>query len=281
MPCSLCSVGTARGCMLGCGPNSPMKVSQSDAAAWDSDVVAKWVSVLLANIPQHARDLDFGLLDLAKAAANTGLDDLLISVFDSMSRPHVPPETGYDLDDGSLSEVWKQHLAPHVDKLAERLLNLLIRRLSERHELLRIWRHASREADSDTWHRRAIDLSEDDSHRSDSIDVLVDAARDCLRCLLDSRPPVAAAYLDQMIRADSPLVRRIAVHCASGRSDISVDQKIEWLLSHVSLADRGLSEGTARILRCHIRRRIIWSKAESPSRYPRLPRPRSRIGVPQ
>ena len=211
---------------------------------WESDVVAKWISLLLETIPESSRLVEHHLLHLAEQAARAGLDGPLVSVFDAMTRPLIPTRQAFVARQAfaagpwTLGSVWRQHLAPRLGRVADGLLSVLDRRLRERHEMLCIWQGATRTFDLDTWHRTAVETDHDDSRYDDSIDVLIDAARDCSVSLAEREPLVAAGYINRMVRADAPMLRRIAVHGASHWADLSADQRIQWLLDHVGLYDR-------------------------------------------
>ena len=207
-------------------------------AEWKPDVVAKWISQLLDTIPNSLPDPEFHLESLAEAAARASLDDSLIAVFDAMARLSDGARNASVDGDSALNDVWENLLAPRIHVVAEQLLSVVLARLRDRHHWECVWEDATRESDSANWHRNAIEARDDHSRYYDSNDVLIDAARNCLCYLVENEPLVAGSYLDQMVKADAPLLRRLAVHGASRRDDLSADEKIEWLLARVSLHDR-------------------------------------------
>ena len=148
----------------------------------------------------------------------------------------------------ALKDVWESHLAPRIHVVAEQLLSAVLARLRDRHRRECDWESATREFSSGNLYRNAIEARNDDSHYYDSSDVLIDAARDCLSYLVENEPLVAGSYLDQMVRADAPLLRRIAVHAAARRTDLSADQKIQWLLDHVGLYDRACEREASSLM---------------------------------
>ena len=205
---------------------------------WEPAVVAKWISLLLDTVPQDVPAVDVYLGQIAQAAASADLDRSLVSVFDAMSRPLIPTQREFVGEHWVLRSVWHEHLASRLPMVAEDLLGVVNRRLRERHELLRVWERATRTSDYDTWHRNTVETDQHDSRYDEPIDVLIDTARDCSVYLAENEPSVAPGYIDRMIRADAPLLRRIAVHAESHRADLSADQKIQWLLDNVGLYDR-------------------------------------------
>jgi hypothetical protein len=205
---------------------------------WKPVVVDKWISVLLGHIPQGAQFVDVRLGNLAEAAAQAGLEDALIDCFDVLAGLSLASRYGVADRAWALNKIWTANLAPRVPLVAERLLRPVLARLEARHRQAGTWENATRESGSAVWRRSRIDEQDGEGRNYDSNDVLIDAARDCLLHLLQHEPQTAAAHLDQMIRSEAPLVRRIAVHSAAMRSDLSADEQAEWLLNEVSLHDR-------------------------------------------
>ena len=96
-----------------------------------------------------------------------------------------------------------------------------------------------------SFHRSAIEPHEQDQDRSlQSIDVLINAARDALEHLVAARPDAGAGWCDRLMEAEAPLLRRLAVHVLPSRSDLSADEKVGWLLSRVGLHDRATHHET-------------------------------------
>ena len=217
-------------------------VGESNSAGqipeWEPAVVDKWISLLLVNIPPGVQHLEVRLGNLAMAAARAGLNDALIECFDALAGLSSGRRYGVADRSWALNKIWTAQLAPRVPLVAERLLERLLARLRARHGSARIWENATRESGAAIWRRASIAPRADDLQRYDSNDVLIDAARDCLLHLLQHEPRIATGHLDQMIRSEAPLVRRIAVHCAAQRRDRSADEQVEWLLKDLSLFDR-------------------------------------------
>ena len=66
---------------------------------------------------------------------------------------------------------------------------------------------------------------------------MIDVARDCLEWLASHQAETAAQWCDRLIGSDAPLLRRLAVHGVSKRDDLTADDKIDWLLTHIGLHD--------------------------------------------
>ena len=67
------------------------------------------------------------------------------------------------------------------------------------------------------------------------LDVLIDAARDCLEWLVSNRVDVAEQWCNRLVHSDAPLLRRLAVHALSEREDLTADHKVDWLRTHIDL----------------------------------------------
>ena len=242
--------------------------------AWEPDVISKWISLLLDNIPHDLLHLDAHLRSLAQAAYRAGLDDAVVAVFDAIAGLSGTGRHGFVDRDWTLNDVWETCLAPRVALVAEDLLPAVLARLRERHRWACTWENATRESGLANWRRGRIEAREDKSYRYDSNDVLIDAARESLVYLVENEPLVASGHIDQMIRADAPLPRRIAIHCTSMRHDLTADEKTKWLLGHIGLHDRAcrrelylFMQATFRDLSKFQRQRVLAAIDDDPSHY--------------
>ena len=68
------------------------------------------------------------------------------------------------------------------------------------------------------------------------IDALIDTARECLGMAgRQSRRCSARLWSDRYIDSQAPLLRRLAIHTLSFRTDLSADDKIAWLLERCDI----------------------------------------------
>ncbi|MYE23515.1 MAG: DUF4020 domain-containing protein [Gammaproteobacteria bacterium] len=229
----------------------------------DRDVLARWVSLLLTTMPpvldEHV------LLRMGQRCADAELAGSLVDVFDAMLVHHLRLKPGYATpgDGGApqvtaefepssgefvLRQLWERQVRPRLDQIAEPLLMRAVHKFVEQHHLLRVWEAADDNWDATSFRRSAIEPHEQDSHPQ-AIDVLIDAARDCLQHLVVEQPEVAAHWCDYLVRADAPLLRRLAVHALPSRSDLTGDEKTDWLLANVGLHDRAAHHETFRAMR--------------------------------
>ena len=228
------------------------QVRQNEAGTLNANGLSRWVSVLLAAIPANANVDRFVLYDLGTQCANHQLFNSLLQVFEAMTAGRLTLKPGLSWNDDEearidlklplvseshyLWELWENTLKPNLSQVAEPLLKLVIRRLVEQYQSSCAWQKANREWDSASWGRSAIEPHEQDSFR-DPIDVLIDTGRDCLKWLAENQENAASHWCDQLVAADAPLLRRLAVYTVSARLDLTAVDKVDWLLTHDILHD--------------------------------------------
>ena len=83
----------------------------------------------------------------------------------------------------------------------------------------------------------------------EDIDILINVARDSLEWLASNQAASATLWCDLIINSDIPLLRRLAVHTLSVRSDLTADAKIDWLLTHIGLYDLNAHHETFRAVK--------------------------------
>ena len=215
------------------------QMQDSIKASPDPAVVTRWVLCLASVIPTEADDA--ALAWLGEASASVGATDCLLRVFEAMTAPlvHAPPHLGWR-DSGMfhhyMQELLSEHIKPNLPEMAEPLLALTTMRLNTRHAVLTAW-----EEGDTTWHwdnfgRSAIEAHEQDNMGGE-VDPLIDTARRCLEWLAVNQADVARIWSERHCASPAPLLRRLAVHTLSFRTDLSADDKIAWLLEHCDVND--------------------------------------------
>lgn len=191
--------------------------------------------------------------------------DSLLQIFDVMMRNYLRPREGFFLseDNGSpsvdvelpliskhdgLRKLWEEGLQLELSQVAESLLNQVIRRLEDRYITLCTWQQVDYKWDSDSRRRSAIEPHEQDRYPR-SIDVLIDAARDCLEWLVLNEVDAARQWCNRLVRSEAPLLRRLAIHGLSKREDLTADNKIDWLLTHIDLHESSVHHEVFRAVR--------------------------------
>ena len=238
--------------------------SQTDQQP-DVDVLARWVSLLLATAPATSVD-HLTLYELGKRCAASGLTDSLVDVFDAMIADRLTLSTlpDWSLDDEQdaarhveffpptvrelpqtaqqhqchwTRHLWQEALKPRLDEhTTKTLLRRVVDRLTMRHRTLRAWQKAHCSYDQESYRRSAIEPHEQNQFDK-PVDVLIDAARDCLEWLASNRQETATRWCDELAAENAPLLRRLAVHALSTRRDLTPDKKADWLLDRIGLHD--------------------------------------------
>jgi hypothetical protein len=110
------------------------------------------------------------------------------------------------------------------------VLSVVVRQF-EKEALLRLMADsgASPGWDPVSFGRSAIEPHEQDQHE-DPFDPLIDAVRDCVEALLAAGDDRADAHLLRWAASEVPILRRLAVHGWSARTDVDTSGKIQWLL---------------------------------------------------
>ena len=255
--------------------NLAYRIGRDRETSWDTDILSRWISLLLATVQGNVNASSPGPVDtttllqwLGERCIQHEMLDSLLQIFDAMMGNYLRLKPGFswpgddENDEGppvnvelpligkhdGLSKLWKDGLKPKRPQVAELLLNRVIKRLESRHITLCAWQKASCNRDPESDRRSAIEPHEQDVF-SDAIDVLIDTARDCLEWLTSHQVDTAAHWCDQLVCSDAPLLRRLAVHGLFKRGDLTADNKIDWLLTHVGLHELPIRHEVFRAVR--------------------------------
>ena len=228
-----------------------------------AETLTRWVSLLLDTAPPRP-DTDL-LLCLGERCTEAELTESLLDVFRQMStvRTQVEERITFPQEDPGptttvaitqvhrqwgLNKLWEKGLKPNLNELAEPLLSQLAESFTTRHRTLKAWQAADGDWDRDSLGRSAIEPHERDAY-PESIDVLIDAARDCLEYLATNQAETATAWCNLLIRSEVPLLRRLAIHASRVCHDLTPDTKIDWVIEKVGLHDRQAHHELAQIMR--------------------------------
>lgn len=231
------------------------KIWADENFSLDKDILSRWISLLLATIPIHISSSEF-LRRIGIHCVKRDMLESLLQVFDAMTKSRLILKKGFawpdnDADDAnvsidvefpiishhySLNELWEKGLKPKLSQIARPLFEQIIRRLEERYLIFHAWQKASCKWERESYSRSAIEPHEQDRHPR-SVDVLIDAARDCLEWLIKNQADAAAHWCIRLAGSEVPLFRRLAVHGLSEREDLTADEKIDWLLKRIDLHD--------------------------------------------
>ena len=239
--------------------NLTYRIGRDKDTSWNKDVLSRWISLLLATVQGSVNANSLGpiatstlLQWLGERCIQHEILDSLLQVFDAMMGNYLRLKPGFSWpgDDGNdegppvdaelpligednpLNQLWQVGLKPKLSQVAEPLLNRFIKRLEDRRITLCAWQ----KADFD-W-----------EGSSDANNVLIDAARDCLEWLSLNRVETMAWWYNQLVHSEAPPLRRLAIYGLSKREDLTADDKIDWLLTHVNLHERSIRSEVFQVI---------------------------------
>ena len=211
---------------------------------------ARWVSLLLTTAT--AKTDHHALLRLGEACVQHKLKGCLLNIFDSMADFRIQIASSFSWSNDQrlrnnvelqevndyfcIEELWKEGIKPNLDQLAEPLLGRVIRHLEILYFKFSAWNQESSIIDPIGWSRSTIE-SYKQYRDPNAVDVLIDAARDCLGWLARYKEPAAAFWSDRLSTSKAPILRRLSVYTVSRRDGLTADDKIEWLLKDRRLHD--------------------------------------------
>ena len=226
-----------------------------DNSPLDNNILSRWISLLLdtAPMPESTDDL---LYQIGEFCLKHGMLDNLLQVFDTLAGSRLLIKEGFkwpdneddnesppvDLElpligeDYQLVKLWTDGLKLKLSQVSEPLLERVVKRLQERYLTLHAWQKADREWESESDSRAALEPHPKDWYPY-PVDVLIDVARDCLEWLASNQVETAMWWCNRLVSSDAPLLRRLAVHGVSNLENLTADDKIDWILTHIDLHD--------------------------------------------
>ena len=250
------------------------RIGRDRKTSWNKNILSRWVSLLLATVQENINanapgsiDTDTLLQRIGELCIQHEMLGNLLQIFDTMMNSRLRLRGSFLIPYGdensegvlfnvklpligdyhALRPLWNEGLKPKQSQIAEPVLNRVIKHLEDRHITLCAWQKANRNWDPTSDSRSAIE-SHGPIESSNSIDVLIDAARDCLEWLVSNQTNAAARWCDRFVRSDAPLLRRLAVHGLSKREDLMADNKIDWLLTHINLHERSIDSEVFQVV---------------------------------
>jgi hypothetical protein len=215
-----------------------------------------WVLLLIEQAPLGGRDfLEFALIKSTDAVDRP----VAMLIFDHLTRPHVELRRSFMSEDHAnlnivvkgdeywIHEAWKEVFLPQIAAVASEVITIVEAHLRRAHHLTAALDATGSGFDMLSFRRSAIEKHVQDDIRG-PIDILIDAARDCLECLLDTSHDEASAFLTHWADAEAPLLRRLAVHGWTHRNDVGATDKVVWLRDHGGMFDNQLHHEVFRLI---------------------------------
>ena len=249
-------------------------ISSQDECPLTIETLSRWVSILVETVPApHVMRLNKpdALQKLAEYCNRCHKDQLMesiVAIFDTLAASHLVITPGLYFPDDKpndpkppinvnlapvsdcyfIDDLWETLLKPNLQRSAEPLLPYVVRRLASQHQTLCAWQATTFDWNPLSDARNAIEPHERDKNPV-ALDVLIDAARDCLEWFSSNRPVKAANWCNRLAEEESPLLRRLAAHTLSVRRDLNPSEKIDWVLAHMDLHDSSARHELFRVLR--------------------------------
>ena len=235
----------------------------------EPETLSRWVSLFLSTPPSLSDEHIFGWLiweTLGERCMEAGLTESGVDIFELMAggrlalnrpyaflsgeyhKPEIRAEFKPVCDYATINELWVKVLKPKLDNVAEPLLARIVETLEKRHRMLHAWQEVNRESDPLLYYRSSI-APQVGVFNPKPIDVLIDAARDCLEYLTEHSPESVVFWCERLVKAEPPFLRMLAIHVFSLRQDMSETEKIDWLLGHHDIHDLPTERETLQILR--------------------------------
>lgn len=233
----------------------------------DADRLERWVSLLILTAPPRVDDFDLFLM--GEHCIECGLTDSVAEIFQMLVTCYLTlgvssfqdserEALGLGVDaefspiagQYELSELWQKGLRPNLSQVAGQLLPILIENLARQHRTLCLWGKASQDGDPISFDRSAIEPHDQDCY-PESVDVVIDATRDCLQWLAKHERGAVLYWCGRLAKEQAPILRRLAVYTLTELSDVpgyGSDEKIDWLLSHVDINEYALHHEVFRAM---------------------------------
>lgn len=214
-----------------------------------------WLVLLLRDAPARSNEW----LDYALAASTWPADrEQTLLLFDHLTEPSPaltpsfgqgPPRLGVQLRgrDHWLKEAWSKILQPNLTEVAEAIAAIADRHLRRVRDLQISAAPGNRGWDAVSFGRQAIEPHPQDRY-TEPLDALIDAARDSLQALLDASHPIADGYMRSWAEAGSPILRRLAIHGWTYRSDVDSSAKLDWIVRSGWLFDHQVRHELFRLI---------------------------------
>ena len=217
----------------------------------------RWISYLLTASPsgQDRRKPD-GLYQLAKVCIAHELYTLAASVFEELCQPVITiqprrPSSQYvNLrtvgEPWALSRAWSS-MRDHLKAIAPKIIELAAKQMERRHSILEQWGQASQDDDEDSSGRHLVEESQY-NYREADIDIILDAARDCLDWAVQNDQELLESWIDRLVKSPAPLARRLAVHAIRKSANRDAGAKIDWLFENEVPLDSRIYRETVQVL---------------------------------
>ncbi|MDQ0887982.1 hypothetical protein QFZ81_003070 [Paenibacillus sp. V4I9] len=206
--------------------------------------IGKWLPVFLDHVNYHKKE--DGLELISHDMEYPKNKELILILFEYLTRPLTKYKKKFSLSESSydelvdveieiqgdmysLGELWRKSILPNLEYYAVPLMNIFINQLQMVTFLLKGTGHGN--WDPLSFSRSAIEPHEQDRY-PDSMDLVIDGCRDVLEYLIQHDGKLAQSLINQCLLSESKLLKRISIHSYKFITEITVDEKIVWLVNN-------------------------------------------------
>lgn len=180
---------------------------------------------------------------------------LTLALLRHLLTPHLKPERGYLStslavatrgDQHWLETAWAERFRPELDELLLEVFPIVDQALT--HHLV-LEKRATDSPLGFSWRRPAIQPHPNDqNHHREPIDVVIDAARDCIERMWSVNPAFAQQTVERWAASEHSLLKRLAVHGMGSSPTLDADVRARFVLDSGLATNRESLQETFRLL---------------------------------
>ena len=145
-----------------------------------------------------------------------------------------------------LDEAWTNLFVPELDALVLEAFPIVEQALT--HHLV-LEKRATNRVLGFSWRRPAIQPhANDHDHHRETIDAVIDAARDCIERLWSVNPAFAQQVVDRLAASEHTILNRLAIHGAGISPVLDADARAQFVLRHNLATNRDSLQETFHLL---------------------------------
>jgi len=227
------------------------KLGINDTEKIEERVLSRWITIILESAPLRTDYMMLGYL--AERCFQKKIINQVLRIFLFISSHFLNVKSGFVISEEdqkheqrfdieckipssqwTLNKIWAECLKPNIALVAQPLLSGIVYHFESMFTDLMAWGQAERNWDMCSIKRSAIEPHSQDKH-PESIDVLIDAARDTLEWISADSPILLESWSERLIISDVPILRRIGIHAITLHPKKTADEILLWLLNSISL----------------------------------------------
>jgi Domain of unknown function (DUF4020)/SIR2-like domain len=199
-----------------------------------------------------------------------------LQLFDHLTQPGLSQSQGFqsidfkvtfnDLKDKYfyyngyyLNESWNKYFSPHLEEFTLALLPILTYRLQQYHQLLLSVRKEKNDLDSSSVYTSIIEPNPRPAYNT--YHLLTNATKQAYDNLASNHPGQAIAQVSSWYTSGVSILKRLAIYGVGSNTQMTADQKLDWLLERYLLYDSQSVDEVRFVLK------NAYSKASNPTRH--------------